>query len=61
MSAKPKPSEKVRRAHTAMTTPRALRKHAQRIDPEEARMRLVRHAIEDLMIERELGLSGDGK
>jgi len=32
-----------------------------KIDPEEARLRQVRHAIEDRAIERELGLSGDGK
>ena len=32
-----------------------------KLDSEAARQRQVRHAIEDLMIERELGLSGDGK
>ena len=54
-----KPSDKTRTAHTRMTQPRAVRKHPQRLDPEEVRLRAVRHAIEDRRIERELGLIDD--
>ncbi len=48
--------------HAKVAKPEHRRKQpAPKLDQEGARQRQVRHAIEDLMIERELGLSGDGK
>lgn len=48
--------------HAKVAKPEHRRKQpAPKLDQERARQRQVRHAIEDLMIERELGLSGDGK
>ena len=54
---KRKPSARMQAMHTQVTTPQHRRKTPQpKIDPEEARLRQVRHAIEDRAIERELGL-----
>lgn len=59
---KRKPNAQTRAMHAKVAKPEHRRKApAPQIDPELARQRRVRHAIEDLMIERELGLSGDGK
>lgn len=59
---KRKPSEHTRAMHAKVAKPEHRRKQpAPKLDQEGARQRQVRHAIEDLMIERELGLSGDGK
>ncbi len=61
-SAKRVPTDHVRATHAKVSQPEHRRKRPPpQIDPEAARQRQVRHAIEDLMIERELGLSGDGK
>lgn len=57
MKPKQKPTERMQAIHTQVTTPQHRRKAPQpRIDPEMARLRQIRHAIEDRMIERELGL-----
>ena len=54
---KRKPSEHTRAMHAKVAKPEHRRKRPPpQIDPEAARQRQVRHAIEDRMIERELGL-----
>ncbi len=56
------PSQATREAHAKVALPMHKRlKPPPKLDAHSARARAVRHAIEDLMIERELGLSGDGK
>jgi len=54
---KQKPNQQTRAMHAKVAKPEHRRKApAPQIDPELARQRRVRHAIEDRMIERELGI-----
>lgn len=56
-SAKRVPTDHVRATHAKVSQPEHRRKQpAPKLDQEGARQRQVRHAIEDLMMAKELGI-----